>query len=88
MMNKQTLGLFGDSAQACAPALFLTLRSDHNRRRQPIAAFQTLLGLGTGRKPTLINKYAVPRTSPLVRRRPTPSYCVLLKQPDKQKPAY
>src|SRR2546425_3186150 len=24
----------------------------HNRRRQPMAAFQTLLGLGTGRKPT------------------------------------
>ena len=24
----------------------------HNRRSQPMAAFQTLLGLGTGRKPT------------------------------------
>jgi len=24
----------------------------HNRRRQPMAGFQTLLGLGTGRKPT------------------------------------
>ena len=24
----------------------------HNRRRLPMAAFQTLLGLGTGRKPT------------------------------------
>ncbi len=24
----------------------------HNRRRQPMAAFQTLLGLSTGRKPT------------------------------------
>ena len=24
----------------------------HNRRRQPMAAFQTLLGLGTGRSPT------------------------------------
>jgi transposase-like protein len=24
----------------------------HNRRRQPMAAFQTLLGLGTGRRPT------------------------------------
>jgi transposase-like protein len=24
----------------------------HNRRKQPMAAFQTLLGLGTGRKPT------------------------------------
>ena len=24
----------------------------HNRRRQPLAAFQTLLGLGTARKPT------------------------------------
>ena len=25
----------------------------HNRRRQPMAAFQTLLGLGAGRTPTL-----------------------------------
>ncbi len=33
----------------------------------------------------LINKYAAPWTFPLVRQRPTPSYCVLLKQPDKQK---
>jgi hypothetical protein len=24
----------------------------HNRRRQPMATFQTLLGLGTGRRPT------------------------------------
>jgi hypothetical protein len=24
----------------------------HNRRRQPMAAFQTVLGLGTGRVPT------------------------------------
>ncbi len=24
----------------------------HNRRRQPMAAFQTVLGLGTGRAPT------------------------------------
>ena len=24
----------------------------HNRRKQPMAAFQTLLGLGTGRAPT------------------------------------
>jgi transposase-like protein len=28
----------------------------HNRRRQPMAAFQTLLGLGTGRKPTSYNQ--------------------------------
>ena len=28
----------------------------HNRRRQPMAAFQTLLGLGTGRAPTPIGK--------------------------------
>ena len=28
----------------------------HNRRRLPTAAFQTLLGLGTGRKPTAYNK--------------------------------
>jgi hypothetical protein len=34
----------------------------HNRRRQPMAAFQTLLGLGTGRAPTpyeLIRCHAV-----------------------------
>lgn len=28
----------------------------HNRRRLPMAAFQTLLGLGAGRKPTTYNK--------------------------------
>jgi transposase-like protein len=28
----------------------------HNRRKQPLAAFQTLLGLGTGRKPTPYEK--------------------------------
>ena len=28
----------------------------HNRRRPPMAAFQTLLGLGTGRKPTAYNE--------------------------------
>ncbi len=28
----------------------------HNRRRLPMAAFQTLLGLGTGRKPTPYNE--------------------------------
>ena len=28
----------------------------HNRRNQPMAAFQTLLGLGTGRKPTPYEK--------------------------------
>jgi hypothetical protein len=28
----------------------------HNRRRQPMAAFQTLLGLGTGRAPTPYRK--------------------------------
>src|SRR5438094_327950 len=28
----------------------------HNRRKQPMAAFQTLLGLGTGRKPTPYDK--------------------------------
>ena len=28
----------------------------HNRRKQPMAAFQTLLGLGTGQKPTPYNK--------------------------------
>jgi len=29
-----------------------TIRLSHNRRKQPMAAFQTLLGLGTGQKPT------------------------------------
>jgi hypothetical protein len=28
----------------------------HNRRRLPMAAFQTLLGLGAGRKPTAYNE--------------------------------
>jgi transposase-like protein len=28
----------------------------HNRRKQPMAAFQTLLGLGTGRKPTTFKR--------------------------------
>jgi transposase-like protein len=28
----------------------------HNRRRQPMAAFQTLLGLGTGRAPTPLRR--------------------------------
>jgi transposase-like protein len=28
----------------------------HNRRRQPLAAFQTLLGFGTGRAPTPYNR--------------------------------
>ena len=28
----------------------------HNRRHLPMAAFQTLLGLGTGRKPTAYNQ--------------------------------
>ena len=34
----------------------------HNRRRQPMAAFQTLLGLGTGRAPTRYRRFVVPRT--------------------------
>jgi len=28
----------------------------HNRRKLPMAAFQTLLGLGTGQKPTPYNQ--------------------------------
>ena len=57
----------------------------HNRRRQPMAAFQTLLGLGTTRKPTHLR----PDTG---REGPseepgtglTAIYGGLLKQPDKQ----
>jgi transposase-like protein len=52
----------------------------HNRRRLPMAAFQTLLGLGTGRKPTAYNE--IRGAADLSR--PTPSYWGLLKQPDKQ----
>jgi transposase-like protein len=35
----------------------------HNRRRQPMAAFQTLLGLGTARASTRTTKYVAPETS-------------------------
>jgi transposase-like protein len=53
----------------------------HNRRKQPMAAFQTLLGLGSGRKPTPYEKIRVqPSFSGL-----TTTFWCLLKQPDKQK---
>src|ERR1700704_2977699 len=48
-------------------------------RSRPCSALEPVANL------QLINKYAGPWTFPLARRRPTPSYCVLLKQPDKQK---
>ena len=57
----------------------------HNRRRLPMAAFQTLLGLGAGHKPTAYKQIRVPPIFPSARRRLTPSYWGLLKQPDKQK---
>ena len=47
----------------------------HNRRRQPMAAFQTLLGLGTGRKPTAISRYgAGTDLSRLFNQDPIPTY--------------
>src|SRR5258708_11168180 len=58
----------------------------HNRRRQPMGPrSRPCSALEPGANLQLINKYAAPWTFPLVRRRPTPRYCVLLKQPDKQK---
>jgi transposase-like protein len=56
----------------------------HNRRRQPMAAFQTLLGLGSSRMPTPYNRYVVPRTSLSRLPRLTAIYSGFLKQPDKQ----
>jgi len=54
----------------------------HNRRRLPMAAFQTLLGLGTARKPTAYNDI---RGLPIFPT-PNPRCWGKLKQPDKQKP--
>ena len=46
----------------------------HNRRRQPMAAFQTLLGLGTGRKPTAYQQIrGGKRPSQAVQPRPYPN---------------
>jgi transposase-like protein len=53
----------------------------HNRRRLPMAAFQTLLGLGTGRTPT---HYKQIRGTGILSSLPTTNWG-LLKQPDKQK---
>ena len=50
----------------------------HNRRKTPAAAFQTLLGLGTGRKSTEYEQIRGRRTS-------TATCWALLSQPDKQK---
>ena len=36
----------------------------HNRRKQPMAAFQTLLGLGTGASQCLTKRYAAPLIFP------------------------
>ena len=51
----------------------------HNRRKTPAAAFQTLLGLGTGR-----TSYSV-RADSGSEGSSTPTYWGLLKQPDNQK---
>ena len=60
----------------------------HNRRRQPMAAFQSLLGLGTGRTPT---PYELIRGAKDIPKLPaegrTPICGGLLKQPDKQRVA-
>ena len=57
----------------------------HNRRRQPMAAFQTLLGLGTGQAPTLrtdSRRSGYRGSNGLI------ATCWgLLKQPDKQETA-
>jgi transposase-like protein len=58
----------------------------HNRRRLPMAAFQTLLGLGAGHSPTSYEQIRGARISPIYPRRVKPScWTGLLKQPDKQK---
>ena len=54
----------------------------HNRRRQPIAAFQTLLGLGAGRSPTPYRR--IRGAQDVAVRRLTTTYGGKLKQPDKQ----
>lgn len=58
----------------------------HNRRRLPMTAFQTLLGLGTWHRPT---PYEQIRGAADLLGRPrgglTPTYWGFLKQPDKQK---
>jgi hypothetical protein len=54
----------------------------HNRRKTPATAFQTLLGLGTGRKST---EYEQIRGANL--ETSTTTDCGLLKQPDNQKAA-
>ncbi len=40
----------------------------HNRRKQPMAAFQTLLGLGTVRSQRLTRRYAAPPIFPKSKR--------------------
>ena len=58
----------------------------HNRRRQPMAAFQTLLGLGTGRAPTPYRRIRGARD--VAARRLIATYWGLLKQPDKQERSF
>jgi hypothetical protein len=55
----------------------------HHRRRLPRASFETLLGLGTGRKPRHYKQIRARRTFPS----PTPTHWGFPKQPDKQKAA-
>jgi len=45
----------------------------HNRRKQPMAAFQTLLGLGTGQKPTTYKEMGSRRTLPSRQTKPDPN---------------
>jgi len=57
----------------------------HNRRKQPMAAFQTLLGLGSGRTPTSYRRIRGGRDDVEVARRGLiPTSSSVLKQPDKQ----
>ena len=60
----------------------------HNRRRQPMAAFQTLLGLGTGRAPTPYRRIRGAQDVLAAAGRPLiATYRGYLKQPNKQEPA-
>ena len=60
----------------------------HNRRRQPMAAFQTLLGLGSVKRPTPIGESVAQPTlhARETSRTASTTYWGLLRQPDKQKP--
>ena len=57
----------------------------HNRRRQPMAAFQTFLGFGTGRKPTSYKEIRGGADLSMRSNKDLSAICWgLLKQPDKQ----